>query len=221
MDLLIHKLIDENKAKSCIKSILEDDSFWVNGKQTAGSHAAEVKDNLQLRRDSKVSIENSNFISHQITSNQLIKSFSLPRRIHGVMFTQTSPGQGYGAHVDNAYMSSGRSDLSFTLFLSDPKDYEGGELSIQTMQETKNIKLPQGHIVIYPSTSIHSVEKVQSGKRIVCVGWIQSYVNSHEDRELLFGLDAGARGLLAKHGRSPDIDLVFQSYSNLLRRLGD
>jgi len=221
MDLLIHKLIDENKAKSCIKSILEDDSFWVNGKQTAGSHAAEVKDNLQLRRDSKVSIENSNFISHQITSNQLIKSFSLPRKIHGVMFTQTSPGQGYGAHVDNAYMSSGRSDLSFTLFLSDPKDYEGGELSIQTMQETKNIKLPQGHIVIYPSTSIHSVEKVQSGKRIVCVGWIQSYVNSHEDRELLFGLDAGARGLLAKHGRSPDIDLVFQSYSNLLRRLGD
>lgn len=124
-------------------------------------------------------------------------------------------------HIDNAYMSSGRSDLSFTLFLSDPKDYEGGELAIQTLQETKRIKLPQGHIVIYPSTSIHSVEEVRSGNRFVCVGWIHSYVSSNEDRKSLFNLDAGARAILSKHGRTPEVDLLFQSYSNLLRSLGD
>ena len=89
------------------------------------------------------------------------------------------------------------------------------------MQDTKQIKLSQGEIIIYPSTSLHSVAKVNSGKRIVCVGWIQSYIKNNDDRNSLFGLDAGARKLLADHGRSAELDLIFQSYSNLLRRLGD
>jgi len=221
MDFLVHKLLDCSQAKSCIQSIQEDQDLWESGKKTAGSHASLVKNNLQLKRDSEIAVRNSTAISKAIRSNELIKSFSLPRKVHGIMFTKSSVGQGYGMHIDNAYMSSGRSDLSFTLFLSDPKDYEGGELAIQTLQETKRIKLPQGHIVIYPSTSIHSVEEVQSGIRFVCVGWIHSYVASNEDRKSLFNLDAGARAILAKHGRTSEVDLLFQSYSNLLRRLGD
>ena len=137
------------------------------------------------------------------------------------MFTKSLPGNGYGMHVDNPYMPSGRSDLSFTLFLNEPENYEGGSLCIQTINETKQIKLSAGEMIIYPSTKLHSVSQVEKGERFVCVGWIQSYVQNNEDRSFLFGLDAGAKGLLAKHGRSDELDLIFQAYSNLLRRLGD
>ena len=137
------------------------------------------------------------------------------------MFTQSLAGHGYGSHIDNPYMPSGRSDLSFTLFLNAPKDYEGGELCIQTINKTEKIKLSAGEIIIYPSTQLHSVAEVKEGERHVCVGWIQSYVQNNEDRNFLFGLDAGAKGLLAKHGRSDELDLIFQAYSNILRRLGD
>ena len=137
------------------------------------------------------------------------------------MFTQSLAGHRYGSHIDNPYMPSGRSDLSFTLFLDAPEDYEGGELCIQTINKTEKIKLTAGEIIIYPSTKIHSVAEVKDGERHVCVGWIQSYVQNNEDRNFLFGLDAGAKGLLAKHGRSDELDLIFQAYSNILRRLGD
>ena len=152
-----------------------------------------VKNNLQLNKKSLTAIKNSNDISNLIKTDSLITSYCLPKIIHGVMFSRTSTGQGYGMHIDNAYMSSGRSDLSFTLFLSDSTEYKGGELSIQTMQETKEIKLSAGQIVIYPSTSLHSVKTVTQGERLVCIGWIQSYIASNEDRNTLFNLDAGAR----------------------------
>ena len=221
MDYLEHQLIEKTKADELLNDLLKDERSWEDGKKTAGSHAAKLKDNQQLKRDSDISTQASKTIINKLHSDPLIKSFSLPKKIHGVMFSKTVSSQGYGIHIDNPYMSTGRSDLSFTLFLSDSQDYEGGELSIQTMQENKKFKLSSGQIVIYPSTTLHSVEKVTSGQRIVCVGWIQSYISSNEERSFLFGLDAGAKGLLAKHGRSAELDLVFQSYSNLLRRLGD
>ena len=176
---------------------------------------------MQLNIDSQLAIKSSKNIIELIKQDQLLKSYCLPKQIHGVMFSKSSHGDGYGSHVDNAYMNSGRSDLSFTLFLSDPNEYTGGELCIQTMQDEQKIKLKAGQIVIYPSTSLHSVNTVKQGIRFVCIGWIQSYIASNEDRSILFGLDAGARGLLAKHGQSEQLDLVFQSYNNLLRRLGD
>ncbi len=221
MDYLIHHLLDKSTCLNLAKDIKREKSEWEEGKKTAGSHASTVKNNFQLNRDSEISLKHSQFISEKITSDKLLKSFALPRKLHGLMFTRTGEGQGYGVHVDNPYMSSGRSDLSFTLFLSEPNDYQGGELSLQTIQGCKKLKLQSGHIVIYPSTSLHSVEPVTFGERLVCVGWIQSYVQNNEDRNILFGLDAGARGLLAKQGRTPELDLVFQAYSNLLRRLGD
>ncbi len=221
MDFLIDDLIDKKEAERYIDIIQQDKTLWISGKKTAGSHAAAVKNNLQLERKSDPAIQVSDLITKAIRSNQLIKSFTIPRRIHGLLFSETSSGQGYGVHLDNPFMSTGRSDLSFTLFLNSPDEYKGGELSIQTMQENKKIKLSQGEIVIYPCSYLHSVETVTSGKRIVCVGWIQSYVKNNEDRNSLFSLDAGAKKLLADYGRSPELDLIFQSYSNLLRTLGD
>ena len=137
------------------------------------------------------------------------------------MFTKSSKGMKYGRHIDNAYMSSGRADLSFTIFLTKKNLYEGGELLIENLNSDMKFKLNSGEILIYPSTYLHSVQEVFNGERIVCVGWIESYIKSIEEREYLFDLDAGARSLLAKHGRSDDLDLIFKSYSNLLRVMGD
>ena len=128
---------------------------------------------------------------------------------------------GYGRHIDNTYMSTGRADLSFTIFLNCKDDFKGGELSIESFNSEKKFKLDEGEIIIYPSTYLHSVEEVIDGERLVCIGWIESYVKSIEEREYLFDLDAAARSLLAKYGRSDEVDLIFKSYANFLRRLGD
>ena len=117
-------------------------------------------------------------------------------------------------------MSSGRADLSFTIFLSNKEDYKGGFLSIESFNSEEKFKLNAGEIIIYPSTYLHSVEEIIDGERLVFIGWIESYVKSIEEREYLFDLDAAARSLLAKYGRSEELDLIFKSYSNLLRRLG-
>ena len=137
------------------------------------------------------------------------------------MFTKSMNNMQYGRHIDNPFMSSGRSDLSFTIFLTDKNKYEGGELTIEEMNSEKEFKLNAGEIIIYPSTYLHSVKRIKNGERLVCVGWIESYVKSIEEREYLFDIDTGARGLLAKYGRSDELDLVFKSYSNLLRLLGN
>ncbi|WP_269610995.1 Fe2+-dependent dioxygenase [Prochlorococcus marinus] len=221
MEYLTHSLIEKSEAIEITQKLKADNSSWQDGKRTAGSLAAEIKNNFQLDKTSKISKEIKDLVVMKIISNSLIKSFTLPSLIHGVMCTKSLPGNGYGMHVDNPYMPSGRSDLSFTLFLNEPENYEGGNLCIQTINETKQIKLSAGEIIIYPSTKLHSVSQVKKGERFVCVGWIQSYIQNNEDRNFLFGLDAGAKGLLAKHGRSDELDLVFQAYSNLLRRLGD
>ena len=221
MEYLTHSLIEKSDALEIVKKLKAEKSSWQDGKETAGSHAAKIKQNFQLDKKSKTSIELQEHIINKIISNPLLKSFTLPSQIHGVMFSKSMTGDGYGTHIDNPYMPSGRSDLSFTLFLNEPKDYQGGELCIQTINKTEQIKLSAGEMIIYPSTQLHSVTEVSDGERYVCVGWIQSYIQSNEDRNFLFGLDAGAKGLLAKHGRSDELDLIFQAYSNLLRRLGD
>ena len=221
MEYLTHSLIKKTTALEIVQKLKDEKSSWLDGKKTAGSYAAKIKNNFQLDKNSKLSKDLKDLIVNKIISNPLLKSFTLPNLIHGVMFTRSLAGDRYGTHIDNPYMPSGRSDLSFTLFLNEPSDYQGGELCIETINQTEKIKLPAGEIIIYPSTQLHSVAEVKEGERYVCVGWVQSYVQSNEDRNFLFGLDAGAKALLAKHGRSDELDLIFQAYSNLLRRLGD
>ena len=221
MNYLIRQLLNTEEINFIKNELEKCTQDWEDGKKTAGSHASMVKNNLQLNRNSEISKKNSQLINKKILSNQLIKSFSIPKRIHGIMFTKSSENMHYGRHIDNPYMSSGRSDLSFTLSLTNKEFYKGGELIIETMNSEEKFKLNSGEIIIYPSSYFHSVNEVTSGERLVCVGWIESYVKSNEEREYLFDLDAGARGLLAKYGRSDEIDLIFKSYSNLLRILGN
>ena len=221
MNYLIHQLLNTEEI-NLIKNELEKCSQdWEDGKKTAGSHASMVKNNMQLNRESESSKKLSYLIKKKILSTPLIKSFALPKIIHGIMFTKSLNKMHYGRHIDNPFMSSGRSDLSFTISLNDKSSYEGGELIIEEMNSEEDFKLNAGKIIIYPSTYLHSVKEIKNGERLVCVGWIESYVKSIEEREYLFDLDAGAKGLLAKNGRSDELDLIFKSYSNLLRLLGD
>ena len=221
MNYLTQQLLNAEEINLIKKDLDDETQNWEDGGKTAGSHASLVKNNLQLNRNSEVSKKYSQLVNKKILSNQLIKSFSLPKRIHGIMFTKSSKNMHYGRHIDNPYMSSGRSDLSFTLSLTNKDFYEGGELIIETMNSEEKFKLNAGEIILYPSSYLHAVNEVNNGERLVCVGWIESYVRSTEEREYLFDLDAGARGLLAKYGRSDEIDLIFKSYSNLLRILGN
>ena len=221
MNYLTHQLLNAEEINFIKKELEQQDQDWEDGKITAGSHASTVKNNLQLKRTSDISKKLSSLIKQKILNDDLIKSFTLPKNIHGIMFTKSSKGMQYGRHIDNAYMSSGRADLSFTIFLTKKNLYEGGELLIENLTSENKFKLNSGEILIYPSTYLHSVQEVLNGERIVCVGWIESYIKSIEEREYLFDLDAGARSLLAKHGRSDDLDLIFKSYSNLLRVMGD
>ena len=214
--LLIHEEID-----TLTENLKKENTLWEDGKKTAGSHASIVKNNLQLNRHSEISIKLSNSIKKKILANPLIKSFALPKIIHGIMFTKSLNNMQYGRHIDNPYMSSGRADLSFTISLTEKSTYDGGELIIEEMNSEKEFKLNAGEIIVYPSTYLHSVKKIKSGERLVCVGWIESYVKSIEEREYLFDLDAGAKGLLSKNGRSDELDLIFKSYANLLRLLGN
>ena len=221
MNYLTSQLLINEELETINKNLKIQKDLWEDGKKTAGSYASKVKNNLQLNRNSEFSKKYAELIKRKILSNQLIKSFALPKLIHGIMFTKSLKDMHYGRHVDNPFMSSGRSDLSFTISLTHQDSYEGGELLIETINSENKFKLNAGEIIIYPSTYLHSVEEIKNGERIVCVGWIESYVKSIEEREYLFDLDAGAKGLLAKHGRSDELDLVFKSYSNLLRLLGN
>ena len=220
MNYLTQQILNSEELEILKKNLDNEELFWEDGKQTAGKHAAKVKNNLQLRRDSELSKKFSTLITKKILSNELIKSFALPKKVHGTMFSKSSKGMGYGSHIDNAFMSSGRADLSFTIFLNCKDNYEGGALSIESLNSEENFKLDAGEIIIYPSTYLHSVEEVIDGERLVFIGWIESYIKSIEEREYLFDLDAAARSLLAKYGKSNEVELIYKSYSNLLRRLG-
>ena len=221
MNYLTHQLLNAEETDFINKVLKKENQDWEDGKNTAGSHASKVKNNLQLNRTSDDSRKLSSLIRKKILNNDLIKSFTLSKQIHGIMFTKSIKGMSYGRHIDNAYMSSGRADLSFTIFISEKSQYKGGELFIENLNSENEFKLNRGEIIIYPSTYLHSVKEILDGERIVCVGWIESYIKSIEEREYLFDLDAGARGLLAKHGRSEELDLIFKSYSNFLRVMGD
>ena len=221
MNYLTHQLLNAEEINFIRKELQVGNQNWEDGKNTAGSQASKVKNNLQLKRQSDISKKLSVLVKQKLLNNDLVKSFTLPKHIHGIMFTKSSEGNSYGRHIDNPFMSSGRADLSFTIFISEKNQYAGGELLIENLTADNQFKLNKGEIIIYPSTYLHSVKEVLCGERIVCVGWIESYVKSIEKREYLFDLDAGARSLLAKHGRSDELDLIFKSYSNLLRVMGN
>ncbi|TGG81102.1 MAG: Fe2+-dependent dioxygenase [Aphanocapsa feldmannii 288cV] len=215
MSFCLEPLLTREKVKAIQTAVESAD--WQNGIGTAGWHARTVKRNLQLRRDAEPGQRLAKDVKQALLANPLLKAAALPKHIHGILFSRTENGGHYGRHVDEARMQGGRTDLSFTLFLQEPDHYAGGELVVETAFGDQRFKLPAGHAVVYPSGSLHWVEPVTTGSRLVCVGWIESLVRDPAKREVLFDLDAAARSLFARGGRMAEFDLVSKCHANLKR----
>lgn len=195
---------------------------WRDGRETAGSVARQVKRNEQAAMNSPAGRALQDELSHLISDNVVVKAAAQPRRFSPVIISRTGVGGKYGAHVDNALMGRGaqrlRTDLSFTLFLTPPGEYEGGELVIHAAGMTQEVKGEAGNLVLYPSGSIHEVKPVTKGTRIVCIGWIESTVADPAQREMLFDLE-NLRTALRQQlpAQSAELLTLDKTIANLLR----
>ncbi|MFT3954068.1 MAG: Fe2+-dependent dioxygenase [Piscinibacter sp.] len=201
---------------------------WSDGRATAGAQAAKVKNNEQLAAGSAELAELQSIVLGALERHALFFSAALPKRVLPPLFNRYGGSANtYGAHVDQAirYHPDGqqrvRTDLSCTLFLADPADYDGGELVIQDTFGTPRIKLPAGDLVLYPGTSVHRVEPVTRGHRLASFFWIESLVRSDEQRRLLHDMDMALVRLRARHGDSDEAVALTGTYHNLLRQWAD
>jgi len=202
-----------------LRSQLKDVKFD-DGKATAGPAVRDVKNNLQTVATDKAMEEPRRLLGAALLRNELLSQYALPRRILPPMFNRYDGGMEYGGHVDNAIMGGGepmRADLSVTVFLTDPADYDGGELVINSDGAAQAVKLPAGAAVVYPSTSIHKVNKVTRGSRVCGVTWLQSFVRDENQRDMLFELMQIARWSRHAAAGSPEAMKISKIRTNLMR----
>ena len=200
------------------------DAEWVDGRSTAGRQSARAKDNLQLAEGTPLAREAGDLIVGALQRNPLFISAALPLRILPPMFNCYREGQTFGSHVDNAIRHVAgtghrmRTDLSATLFLTPPEEYEGGELVVEDTYGAHAVKLPAGHLVLYPATSLHHVKPVTAGARISSFFWIQSMVRDDGARTLLFDLDTAIQRVSQDLPDHPSAVQLTGVYHNLVRR---
>ena len=204
-----------------------DQAEWADGRVTAGHQSARAKDNMQLPEDSPAARRLGDMILRALEQNALFISAALPLRVFPPLFNRYQGGQKFGTHVDNAIRQvTGtphriRTDLSATLFLCEPDEYDGGELVIEDTYGTHNVKLPAGHLILYPSTSLHQVRAVTRGARVASFFWIQSMVRDDAERTLLFDLDVAIQRITGELPGNPVNVQLTGVYHNLLRRWAD
>ncbi|MEE3072080.1 MAG: Fe2+-dependent dioxygenase [Pseudomonadota bacterium] len=203
---------------------LLDAADWLDGKTTAGAQSAQVKNNQQLEPTVDVAQKIGQFILQKLGQTPLFVSAALPNKILPPMFNRYTSGETFGLHVDNAIRVNPltqerlRTDLSMTLFFSEPDEYDGGELYIEDYYGTKEVKLPAGDMVLYPSTSLHEVRPVTRGARVSSFFWLQSMVRSDEHRRVLFDLDQTIQSLAERHGADdPEVVKLTGIYHNMIR----
>ena len=187
-----------------------------DGRASAGWAAGLVKQNRQASADPAVEMWRER-IAGVLATHALIAIAAMPKRIIGPIFSRYCPGDAYGTHVDEPVMLLSRVDISFTLFLSDPAAYDGGELVIETPAGEDHHKYSAGSLVLYPATTLHRVAPVSRGERLAAVGWIRSLVRNPEQRELLFDLETARRRLFETSGKTPEVDLLSKCHANLMR----
>jgi PKHD-type hydroxylase len=203
---------------------LLDAADWVDGKVTAGPQSARAKDNMQLPEDGPAAREIGQMILAALQRHPLFITAALPFQVFPPLFNRHQGGQSFGTHVDNAIRQVPgtphriRTDLSATLFLSHPDEYDGGELVVEDTYGVHNVKLPAGHLVLYPSTSLHHVRPVTRGARICSFFWIQSMVREDAGRTLLFDLDMAIQQVSRDLPDHPAAVQLTGIYHNLLRR---
>jgi PKHD-type hydroxylase len=189
---------------------------FTDGRETAGFAARMVKHNRQAANDGKIETVRK-LVESRILGHEVFALAVRPKTLTTIMFSAYEPGMRYGSHVDDALMQGMRTDVSFTLFLSEPASYDGGELVIESASGEEAVKLEAGSLVVYPSTALHHVAEVTRGMRLAAVGWARSYIRDGARRELLFDLDTARRQMFAQNGKSAEYDLISKSLANLLR----
>jgi PKHD-type hydroxylase len=214
-------LTPEQAAES--RKILET-AEWVDGKVTAGYQSARTKDNVQIPEGHPAARQVGETILKALGQNPLFLAAALPAQVFPPLFNRYSGGQSFGTHVDNAIRQVHgtshriRTDLSATLFFSAPDEYDGGELCIEDTYGVHSVKLPPGHMVLYPSTSLHHVKPVTRGARLCSFFWLQSMVRDDGRRSILFDLDLAIQRLAGDHPNHPSGVQLTGVYHNLLRQ---
>lgn len=226
MLIAIPDLLDAAQV-AAIRALI-DPADWVDGNITSGPQSAMAKRNLQLPEDCAAAQTAGQMILNALGHSPLFIAAALPLRIFPPLFNSYAGGQAFGVHVDNAVrIQAGtgfrvRSDMSMTLFLEPPESYDGGELTIETNFGVQQIKLPAGHAVLYPSSSLHRVEPVTRGRRVASFFWLQSMIRDDAARQLLFDLDRSVQGVAAQMGQDHgEVIRLTGVYHNLLRRWAD
>lgn len=208
------------KKLSEIQEILNNSEF-VDGKLSAGSAAQRVKNNAELPQDAQQLNRLNSLVMNTLVQHPIFQSAALPHRVASPFYARYEKGQTYGEHIDDPVMGPAgqryRSDISCTVFLNSPKEYEGGELEIKTQYGAQIVKLEAGHAILYPSHSLHQVKPVIAGVRLVAVTWIQSMIRDASRRELLYELNLARESLMREQPNSEITNQVDHSYVNLVR----
>ena len=220
MLLHIEGVLTPEQVAQCREALAQ--AAWVDGKVTAGEQSAKAKHNLQIPEDSPVARRMGDLILGALGRNPAFVSAGLPLRVIPPLFNRYDEGMTFGVHVDNAIRFAGpvrfRTDLSATLFLTDPADYDGGELIVEGAYGEHAVKLPAGDMILYPASSLHRVAPVTRGSRWASFFWAQSMVRSDEQRTLLWNLDNAIQALTLKVGQTdPEVVSLAGTYNNLLR----
>jgi len=201
-----------------------DAAEWEDGRSSAGAQSAMVKKNEQLPPNSAIARQLGEAVIKALVANPLFVAAAIPKQIFPPLFNRYGVGQHFGIHVDNAVRGDHftgtriRTDLSVTLFLSDPEEYDGGELIVEDYYGAHRVKLPAGHLVLYPASSLHTVTAVTRGVRVASFFWLQSMVRDGHARSLIFDLDTAIQGLVQRVGRDdPELVKLTGIYHNLIR----
>lgn len=214
MHMMIADVLDAPSVAELIDLLTAID--FEDGRSTAGWAARLVKENEQTLPDPAIEAWRER-IADVLRTHRVFSAAAQPKRIIGPLFARYTPGAAYGWHIDEPVMDGSRSDLSFTLFLSDPTTYVGGELIIDTTAGEEAFKGEAGSLVLYPATTLHQVTPVTSGTRYAAAGWVRSLIQDVSQRELLFDLETARQQLFAAHGKTDAFDLISKCGANLMR----
>jgi PKHD-type hydroxylase len=215
MMIQIANVLAPNAVAALRHSLSGEDAGFASGKATAGWAAREIKNNEQATgQAAQAAVEQ---VKAALLGNAIFQSAARPKSLVKLLVSRYRPGMAYGTHVDDALMGGVRTDLSFTLFLSEAESYDGGGLVIEGADGETDIKLPPGHLVLYQTTSLHHVAEVTRGERLAVVGWVRSFIRSPEQREILFEMDQVIAGLRNAKAPRDEMNHALKVRNSLLR----